>query len=65
MGGLNVNTRLQPLDISWEVIPGLYAAGNVVGNRFAVDYPLIIPGISHSMATVFGRLAGQNSVMLE
>jgi fumarate reductase flavoprotein subunit len=65
MGGLNVNTRLQPLDKDWEVIPGLYAAGNVVGNRFAVDYPLIVPGISHSMATVFGRLAGLNSVTLE
>jgi len=64
MGGLNVNTMLQPLDKNWEVIPGLYAGGNVVGNRFAVDYPLIVPGISHSMATVFGRLAGQNAVKL-
>jgi fumarate reductase flavoprotein subunit len=65
MGGLYVNTRLQPLDKDWEVIPGLYAGGNVVGNRFAVDYPLIVPGISHSMATVFGRLAGLNAVNLE
>jgi fumarate reductase flavoprotein subunit len=65
MGGLNVNTRLQPLDKDWEVIPGLYAAGNVVGNRFAMDYPLIVPGISHSMATVYGRIAGWNAVTLE
>jgi len=61
MGGLIVNPQLQPLDKDWEVIPGLYAGGNVVGNRFAVDYPLIVPGISHSMATVFGRLAGLNA----
>jgi fumarate reductase flavoprotein subunit len=65
LGGLNVNPQLQPLDKDWEVIPGLYAAGNVVGNRFAVDYPLIVPGISHSMATVFGRIAGINAVKLE
>jgi fumarate reductase flavoprotein subunit len=65
MGGLNVNPKLQPLDKEWEVIPGLYAGGNVVGNRFAVDYPLIVPGISHSMATVFGRLAGLNAVKNE
>lgn len=65
MGGLNVNTRLQPLDKDWEVIPGLYAGGNVVGNRFAIDYPLIVPGISHSMAAVFGRIAGLNAATLE
>jgi len=61
MGGLNVNTKLQPLDKDWEVIPGLYVGGNVIGNRFAVDYPLIVPGISHSMALVYGRIAGQNA----
>jgi fumarate reductase flavoprotein subunit len=65
MGGLNVNTRLQPLDKDWEVIPGLYVGGNVVGNRFAVDYPLIVPGISHGMALVFGRIAGLNAATLE
>lgn len=65
MGGLNVNTRLQPLDKDWEVIPGLYVGGNVIGNRFAVDYPLICPGISHSMALTFGRLAGLNAATLE
>jgi fumarate reductase flavoprotein subunit len=65
MGGLNANTRLQPLDDEFEPIPGLYVAGNVIGNRFAIDYPLIVPGISHSMATVYGRIAGRNSVTLE
>ena len=64
MGGINVNTRLQALNKDWEVIPGLYAGGNVVGNRFAVDYPLIIPGISHGMALVYGRIAGINAATL-
>jgi fumarate reductase flavoprotein subunit len=64
MGGLNVNSRLQVLDKNWEAIPGLYAGGNVVGNRFAVDYSIIAPGISHGMALVFGRIAGLNAATL-
>jgi fumarate reductase flavoprotein subunit len=58
MGGLNTNIRLQPLDADRKVIPGLYCAGNTVGNRFAVDYPTMCPGLSHGMAYVTGRLAG-------
>lgn len=65
LGGLNVNTKLQPLDKDREVIQGLYLAGNVVGNRFAVDYPLIFPGFTHAMALFTGRMAGQNAVSLE
>ena len=62
MGGLNVNQKLQPLDKDWEVIPGIYLAGNTMGNRFAVDYPTMCPGLSHGMAIHFGRIAGLNAV---
>ena len=62
MGGLNVNQKLQPLDKEWNVIPGLYLAGNTMGNRFAVDYPTMCPGLSHGMAIHFGRIAGLNAV---
>jgi len=65
MGGLNVNTKLQALDKDWEAIPGLYLAGNTMGNRFAVDYPTMAPGISHGMALHFGRVAGYNAATLE
>ncbi|MCK4863336.1 MAG: FAD-dependent oxidoreductase [Dehalococcoidales bacterium] len=58
LGGLNANTKLQPLDINRKVIPGLYLAGNTVGNRFAVDYPTMCAGLSHAMAWTTGRLAG-------
>lgn len=61
LGGLRVNTDLQVLNANSEVIPGLYAAGNVVGECFANDYPVIVPGLSHSRALVFGRLAGQSA----
>jgi fumarate reductase flavoprotein subunit len=59
LGGLNTNLRLQPLDADRKVIPGLYLAGNMVGNRFAVDYPVMCAGLSHGFAYVTGRLAGQ------
>jgi fumarate reductase flavoprotein subunit len=62
LGGLNINDRLQPLDKNWEVIPGIYLAGNTMGNRFAVDYPTMCPGLSHGMAIHFGRIAGLNAV---
>ena len=61
LGGLNTNTDLEVLDTEGNVIPGLYAAGNTVGNFFANDYPVIVPGLSHSRALVFGRLAGQTA----
>ena len=63
MGGLNVNQKLQPLDKDWEAIPGIYLAGNTMGNRFAVDYPTMCPGLSHGMAIHFGRIAGLNAVL--
>lgn len=61
MGGLNLNTSLQPLDKNWNAIPGLYLAGNTMGNLFAGDYPTMCPGLSHGMAIHFGRLAGINA----
>ncbi len=64
LGGLNVNTKLQPLDGDWKVIPGLYLAGNTIGNLFAVDYSTMCPGLSHGMALHFGRVAGLNAATL-
>jgi len=62
LGGLNTNIMLQPLDANRKVIPGLYLAGNTVGNRFAVDYPTMCPGLTHGMAWVTGRLAALNAI---
>jgi fumarate reductase flavoprotein subunit len=63
LGGLNINHKLQPLDKDWKVIPGIYLAGNTMGNRFAVDYPTMCPGLSHGMAIHFGRIAGLNAAL--
>jgi fumarate reductase flavoprotein subunit len=65
LGGLNTNIRLQPLDAGGNIIPGLYLAGNTVGNRFAVDYPTMCPGLTHGMAYTTGRIAGQNAAAEE
>ena len=61
LGGLKVNTRLQVLDTAGSVIPGLYAAGNVSGSFFGNVYPTTVPGLTHSRAWTFGRLAGLNA----
>src|SRR5690606_30445570 len=61
LGGLQVNTQLQVLDTNGEVIPGLYATGNTAGGFFANDYPVIVPGLSHSRALTFGRIAVKNA----
>jgi fumarate reductase flavoprotein subunit len=58
LGGLITNTSFQPLDADRKVIPGLYLAGNTVGNRFAVDYPTMCAGLSHGFAWMTGRLTG-------
>ena len=58
MGGVITNPRLQLLDKDRQVIPGLYLAGNTVGNRFAGDYPTMCAGLSHGLAWTTGRLAG-------
>jgi fumarate reductase flavoprotein subunit len=59
IGGLLTNEKLQPLDASGNVIPGLYLAGNTVGRRFKGGYPVICPGLSHGIAETHGYLAGK------
>ena len=61
LGGFYVNTKLQMLDKDRKPIEGIYCAGNTVGNRFANDYPLICPGLSHAFAWTTGYLCGKNA----
>ena len=58
LGGLQINDRLQVLDTQRNVIPGLYAAGNTSGSFFGSAYATTAPGVTHSRAWTFGRLAG-------
>lgn len=61
-GGLKTNTKMQVLDKDSCVIPGLYAAGNVAGGRYGVDYPVTINGTSLATAVVWGYIAAETIV---
>jgi fumarate reductase flavoprotein subunit len=61
LSGLKINTRMQVLDTERKPIPGLYASGNVSGSFFGNSYASTVPGMTHSRAWTFGRLAGQNA----
>ncbi|MBN1191962.1 MAG: FAD-dependent oxidoreductase [Dehalococcoidales bacterium] len=61
LSGLKIDTNLQVLDTEKNPIPGLYAAGNTSGSFFAYQYPTTVPGLTHSRALTFGRLAGKNA----
>lgn len=62
VGGLESDEECRVYDDDRNVIPGLYVAGNMQGCRFAVEYPTTVPGISHSMALTYGKIAGENVV---
>ncbi len=58
-GGLRINHETgQVLDLGYEGIPGLYAAGEMVGGIFYFNYPA---GTGLVSGTVFGRIAGNGA----
>ncbi len=57
-GGLKINTDGQVLDLVEKPIPGLYAAGELVGGLFYQNYP---GGTGLLNGAVFGRLSGGNA----
>lgn len=59
IGGIDCDTDCHALNENKEPIAGLFVAGNTMGGRFLVDYPVTVAGASHSMAMSFGRLAGR------
>ena len=58
--GVKVNNKLQVVDGEWNVIPGLYAAGNCVGWRMGSGYQNVIPGLCNAYAACHGYFAGKN-----
>src|SRR5262249_9382689 len=56
LGGLRIAPATgQVLDVGLEPMPGLYAAGEMVGGLFYLNYPA---GSGLVSGTVFGRIAG-------
>lgn len=57
-GGLKVDTSAQVMDTDGQVIPGLCAAGELVGGIFYFNYP---GGTGLMSGSVFGRIAGASA----
>ena len=62
MGGLKSDEECRVYNTEGKIIPGLFVAGNVQGDRFAVSYPISLKGLSIGMAQFYGYVAGQNVV---
>jgi tricarballylate dehydrogenase len=54
-GGLKIDTDARVMDTDGHVIPGLHAAGELVGGLFYFNYP---GGTGLMAGSVFGRIAG-------
>jgi tricarballylate dehydrogenase len=57
-GGLKINARGQVMDSEGNPMPGLYAAGELVGGLFYHNYP---GGSGLAAGAVFGKLAGSSA----
>lgn len=57
--GLHVDTACRVLTGRDEVIPGLYAVGNMQGDFFGNSYPVTCPGANHGRSVTFGFLVGE------
>ncbi|MGH7056604.1 MAG: FAD-dependent tricarballylate dehydrogenase TcuA [Acetobacteraceae bacterium] len=57
-GGLRINGEAAVLDTEEQPIPGLFAAGELVGGIFYFNYP---GGSGLSAGTVFGKIAGASA----
>jgi tricarballylate dehydrogenase len=55
-GGLRITSDAQVIDLEQRPIPGLYAAGELVGGLFYQNYP---GGAGLMAGSVFGRIAGR------
>lgn len=57
-GGVKINTSAQVIDTEGKPIPGLFAAGEMVGGIFYFNYP---GGTGLMNGAVFGRIAGASA----
>ena len=57
--GLHVDRNSQVCTEEDEPIEGLYAVGNVQGDFYAYDYPVVYSGLSHSRSLTYGQLVGE------
>jgi flavocytochrome c len=59
LGGVTINSEAQVLNFEREAIPGLYAAGEIMGGFYYDNYQVITGYLP--VCLVFGRIAGKNA----
>ncbi|MBI4305576.1 MAG: FAD-dependent tricarballylate dehydrogenase TcuA [Chloroflexi bacterium] len=59
-GGLRIDTGARVIDTQKRAIPGLYAAGELVGGLFYENYP---GGAGLTAGAVFGQIAGRGAAL--
>jgi tricarballylate dehydrogenase len=57
-GGLKISTGCEVEDTAGQAMPGLYAAGELVGGLFYHNYP---GGTGLTSGAVFGKIAGEGA----
>ena len=57
-GGLRIDTDARVLNTDYQPVPGLYAAGELVGGLFYFNYP---GGTGLMSGAVFGKIAGEQA----
>jgi fumarate reductase flavoprotein subunit len=60
-GGIKVNARLEVINKQYEVIKGLYAAGNICGSMYTNPYAVKFAGSSMGFAYYSGYIAGMEA----
>ncbi|HZV51201.1 MAG TPA: FAD-dependent tricarballylate dehydrogenase TcuA [Candidatus Dormibacteraeota bacterium] len=60
-GGIKVNTEAEVVDALDRPLPGVFAAGEMTGGFFYLNYP---GGAGLMRGAVFGRIAGRNAAIL-
>jgi len=62
LGGIKINHKTEVIDKNWDVISGLYAAGNDACNIYGDSYVFVLPGNTMGFAINSGRIAAENAV---
>lgn len=62
LGGIKINYRTEVLNRDFEVIPGLYAAGNCAGGMYGDSYDSSSAGTALGFAINSGRMAGESAL---
>ncbi|MBN3056676.1 FAD-dependent oxidoreductase [Pectobacterium brasiliense] len=62
LGGVRIDEKMQAIDKSGEVIPGLYVTGNDAAGMYGDTYDLLLGGGTFGFALNSGRIAAESAL---